>query len=121
MNQHGGKRKGAGRPPLHVKKFYITLKSEQIEWLKAQGNASDQIRNLVEDKMRSKKMNEVFRNLTHQVTCGGGSETCAGSIEALQEETYTEAIDMFEQSGWHYVDGRGWMCPECYNELQLEN
>ena len=51
MTKHGGKRQGAGRPPLNVQKLNITLPQEQIDWLKATGNASDKIRSIVEDKM----------------------------------------------------------------------
>ncbi|MHB8961972.1 MAG: hypothetical protein ACYC5K_02345 [Saccharofermentanales bacterium] len=52
MTTHGGKRKGAGRPPLKVNRFYITLTSDQIEWLKAQGNASRTIRTLIEKELK---------------------------------------------------------------------
>lgn len=47
----GGKRPGAGRPSLQVKRVDITLTLEQIEWLKKQGNASETIRKMLEEKM----------------------------------------------------------------------
>ena len=51
LADHGGKRKGAGRPPLSVKRIYITLTAEQIDWLKRQGNASATIRKLITTAM----------------------------------------------------------------------
>lgn len=58
----GGKRAGAGRPPLKVRRVDITLTDAQIDWLKSQGNASETIRKMVEDKMdESQKLYEAAK------------------------------------------------------------
>lgn len=49
----GGKRAGAGRPPLKVRRVDITLTDAQIDWLKRQGNASKVIRELINKAMTS--------------------------------------------------------------------
>jgi hypothetical protein len=48
----GGKRDGAGRPKLNVKRVNFTLPPEHIAWLKSTGNASKAIRELINEKIR---------------------------------------------------------------------
>lgn len=47
----GGKREGAGRPSLDIQRIYITLRRNQIAWLRAQGNASETVRGLIDRAM----------------------------------------------------------------------
>ena len=56
----GGKRPGAGRPSLQVKRVDITLTENQIAWLKKRDNASETIRKMLEEKMD--EPSEVARN-----------------------------------------------------------
>ncbi|CAK0770284.1 hypothetical protein CCP3SC15_400021 [Gammaproteobacteria bacterium] len=50
---------GAGRPPLDVIRMDITVTRKQAEWLHSQPNASQIIRNLVEDEMAQKNDYEL--------------------------------------------------------------
>lgn len=50
----GGKREGAGRPPLYgenMRRVTAWLTQEQIEWLEAAGNLSNRLRDVVEAMM----------------------------------------------------------------------
>jgi hypothetical protein len=54
-NSQKPKPDGRGRPSFQATKFYITLTKDQIDWLKSRGNASKQIRDLINREMQAEQ------------------------------------------------------------------
>jgi len=52
-SKHGGTRPGAGRPSIKATRVDITLRPDQIEWLKSKGNMSEVIRELVDREIQA--------------------------------------------------------------------
>ena len=59
--QHGGKRHGSGRKPLFAEerlvRVRVSLTAAQWQWLRRRGNASAEIRRLIDERRKGSEAN----------------------------------------------------------------
>ncbi|MEA4908116.1 MAG: DUF2239 family protein [Anaerolineaceae bacterium] len=53
----GGRRSGAGRPALHVVRKNVTITMQHWQWLEKFGNASEKIRQLIDEAIQKENEN----------------------------------------------------------------